>query len=65
MVDDVGGVYRYLKKQAEEEAKAQEKREKKAAEIRALEARDPFGEDLDPEGAAKIERAKQLDEDDD
>jgi hypothetical protein len=55
-----------LKKQAEEEAKAKEKREKKAAGIRALEdARDPFGGELDPEGAAKIERAKQLDEDDD
>jgi len=62
----VMGTKAYLKKQAEEEAKAKEKREKKAAEIRALEdARDPFGGELDPEGAAKIERAKQLDEDDD
>ncbi len=53
---------RYLKKQAEEETKAQEKREKKAAEVRASEAtHDPFGSHLVADTLPK----QSLDDDDD
>lgn len=52
-------------KKAEEEAKAQEKRERKAAEERLLlAANDPFGEPIDPAQISLAQRAKQLDDDD-
>lgn len=55
----------YLKKKAQEEAKATAKRAQKAEEVKALE-RDPFGGELmDGEGALQAAQIKQLDDDDD
>jgi len=60
--EKVVGSKAYLKKQAEEEAKAKEKREKKAAEVHASEAtRDPFDSHLVADTVPK----HSLDDDDD
>ncbi|KAF8337514.1 cyclin-like protein [Cantharellus anzutake] len=63
--EKVVGSKAYLKKQAEEEVKGREKRERKAAEIRAAEAvRDPFSDDL-AVGATPTLMERSLDDDDD
>lgn len=62
--EKVPGTKAYVAKKAEEERKAEEKRNKKADEVRkAMEDGDPFGEELG--GKTKEEIIKELVEDDD
>jgi len=62
--EKVPGSNAYLAKKAEDERKAEEKRNRKADEVRkVMEDGDPFGEELD--GKTKEEKIKELVEEDD